>query len=100
MQNEQSTKIVERFFEAIYDLKEKKVLRGKNTFVRRYNINSRHLWTLEQNKSRDMFQLIWLSYLVMDYDVSADWILTGKGKMYTKEPRVRLGFTNKPKESE
>ena len=98
MQNEEGIKIVGRFFEAIYDLKEKKTIRGKQTFTRKYGINNRNFWLLEQDKSRDILQLAWITYLVRDYDVSAEWIITGKGDMYTKEPPVRLGFKNKTKE--
>ena len=72
MQNEESVKIVERFFEAIYDLKEKKIIRGKQTFTRRYGINNRNFWLLEQDKSWDILQLVWITYLVRDYDVSAE----------------------------
>jgi hypothetical protein len=94
MQNEASKKTVERFFEAIYDLKEKKVIRGKQTFTRKYNINNRNFWLLEQDKSRDILQLAWLSCLVTDYGISAEWLLTGKGKMYAKKPPVVSGFKN------
>ncbi|MDR1458885.1 MAG: helix-turn-helix domain containing protein [Bacteroidales bacterium] len=95
MQNEAGKKIVERFFEALYDLKAKKVIRGKQTFTRRYGINNRNFWLLEQDKSRDIIQLAWIAHLVTDYDVSAEWLLTGKGDMFTKEPPVYLSFTNK-----
>ena len=83
MQNEEGIKIVERFFKAIYDLKERKVIRGKQTFTRKYGINNRNFWQLEQDKSRDILQLVWIAHLVTDYGVSAEWILTGKGDMYT-----------------
>jgi hypothetical protein len=95
MQNEEGKKIVERFFEAIYDLKERKIIRGKQTFTRQYGINNRNFWLLEQDKSRDILQLAWIAHLVTDYDVSAEWILTGRGEMYVKEPTVRLSHTNK-----
>jgi hypothetical protein len=98
MQNEEGVKIVERFFEAIYDLKEKKRIRGKQTFTKKYNINNRNFWLLEQDKSRDILQLAWIKHLVTDFGVSAEWIITGQGRMYTKEPEVRLWFKNKTKE--
>jgi len=82
MQNPESTKIVERFFEALYDLKEKKVIRGKYTFARRYGINNGNFHQIEKDKSRDMFQLVWLTHLVADYGVSAEWLLTGRESMY------------------
>jgi hypothetical protein len=95
MQNEEGKKIVERFFKALYDLKARKVIRGKQTFARKYNINSRNFWQLEQDKSRDILQLVWLAYLVTDYGVSAEWLLTGNGDMYTKEPPAITHHTNK-----
>jgi hypothetical protein len=85
MQNEEGTKIVERFFEALYDLKARKVIRGKQTFARRYGINNRNFWLLEQDKSRDILQLSWIAHLVTDYGISAEWLLTGKGDMYVGE---------------
>ena len=95
MQNPESIKIVERFFEALYDLKRRKAIRGKNTFVRRYGINKGNFWQIENDKSRDMFQHVWLSYLVTDYGVSAEWLLTGIGDMYTREPDSVFKFKNK-----
>ena len=95
MQTEQGTKIVARFFEALEALKAKKVIRGKKTFVTKYNINLGNFWQLEQDKSRDILQLAWLANVVIDYNVSADWLLTGRGNMFTIEPASRAKFENK-----
>jgi hypothetical protein len=84
MQNEEGKQIVGRFFEALFDLKARKIIRGKQTFTRRYGINNRNFWLLEQDKSRDILQLAWIAHLVRDYGVSAEWIMTGKGDMYTR----------------
>lgn len=82
MQTTESQAVIRRFFEAIYALKACKVIRGKQTFTSRYNINRWNFCTLEKDMSRDIFQTAWLSYLVRDYGVSAQWLLTGVGNMF------------------
>lgn len=80
MQNEESQIIIARFFEALEVLKERHVIRGKQTFTTRYGINRWNLNTLQKNKASDIFQVSWLMYLVRDYGVSSTWLLTGRGK--------------------
>lgn len=84
MQNHESQQIVERFFAALQMLKANKVIRGKQTFTRRYGINRWNMNTLEKNPASDMFQVSWLTYLVNDYGVSALWLLTGQGDVFLK----------------
>lgn len=84
MQNNDSQKVVARFFESIYRLKADKVIRGKQTFTRKYGINRWNFNTLEKEPERDIFQAAWLTYLVRDYNVSARWLLTGEGEFYAK----------------
>ena len=79
MQTEDSQKVINRFFEALRYLKEEKIIRGKQTFTRAYEINRWNMNTLEKDPSRDIFQAAWLTYLVNDYGVSATWLLTGRG---------------------
>lgn len=87
MQTEDSQKIVRRFFQALQHLKERKKIRGKQTFTRDHGINRWNMNTLEKDPSRDIFQPAWLTYLVKDYGVSATWLLTGQGEIlkYEKE---------------
>jgi hypothetical protein len=89
MQNDDSKKIVGRFFEAIHALIDAKTIRGKQTFTRRYEINRWNFNTLEANPSRDIFQPAWLTYLVRDYGISATWLLTGVGGMYAVVPKKK-----------
>lgn len=82
MQTEDSQRIVARFFEALYELKALGKIRGKQTFTSNHDINRWNLNTLEKDHSRDIFQPAWLAYLVNDYQVSAEWLLTGRGDMF------------------
>jgi hypothetical protein len=39
--------------------------------------------------SRDIFQTAWLAYLIINYGISAEWLLTGQGGMFVKEKENR-----------
>lgn len=76
-----SQDIVIRFFEALKYLKRIRKIRGKQTFTTRYDINRWNFNTQEKEPDRGMFHIVWLSYLVLDYGVSAHWLLTGEGEI-------------------
>ncbi|MBR6903399.1 MAG: hypothetical protein IKN32_00920 [Bacteroidales bacterium] len=80
MQTEDSQTIVNRFFEALDLLKAAGRIGGKKTFTDRYGINRWNLNTLQKEPQRDIFQAAWLAYLVRDFGVSAQWLLTGTGE--------------------
>lgn len=82
MQTADSQRIIKRFFEALQRLKADRKIRGKQTFTREHEINRWNMNTLEKDPSRDIFQTAWLTYLVEDYNVSAQWLLTGHGNFY------------------
>lgn len=81
MQTPDSQKIISRFFQALYFLKDHHIIRGKQTFTAKFKINRWNMNTLEKDMSRDIFQPAWLTYLVEEYNVSAEWLLTGRGNM-------------------
>jgi hypothetical protein len=85
MQNSDSQIIVRRFFAALQRLKDDRRIRGKQTFTRAYGINRWNLLTLEKEPGRDIFQVAWLWYLVRDYGVSSQWLLSGHGDFYAKK---------------
>lgn len=87
MGSNDSIVIVRRFFTAIYRLKEDKYIRGKQTFTSRYGINRWNFNSLEKHPESNIFQVAWLSYLVIDYNVSSDWLLTGNGDFYVQKPQ-------------
>lgn len=94
MQTKDSQLIVNRFFEALRYLKEERVIRGKQTFTTKYDINRWNLNTLEKAPERDIFQPAWLTYLVRDYNISAHWLLTGEGTVFTNNLKP-VGSTEK-----
>lgn len=81
MNTPDNTQIVTRFFQALQVLIDEKVIRGKKTFTDRHNINRRNFWQIEKKDRVGLFDVAWLSYLVEDYGVSAEWLLTGKGQI-------------------
>lgn len=74
-----------RFFSALDRLKADKVIHGVSNFTSRYGIDRRNLYQLKKDPERDIFKTWWLSALVADYNVSANWLLTGKGSFYTNK---------------
>jgi len=85
MQSPDSQIIIGRFFEALRMLNASKVIRGKQTFTVKYEINRWNLNTLEKDYSYDIFQVGWLTHLVDDYGISAEWLLSGRGGMFTNK---------------
>lgn len=74
-------KMVARFFECIEHLKQTGRISGRADFCNRYNINRRNLWKLERNPQSDIFKAEWLAILAIDFGISADWLVTGRGEM-------------------
>lgn len=81
MQNPISQAIHSRFFQAIDELVMAKKMRGKNSFATKYDLNKGNFYKLRTNPSAE-FQLCYLTYLVEDFGVSANWLLTGKGDIF------------------
>lgn len=82
MQTPPSQEIIVRFFAALRHLIDDKIIRGRQTFTRRYGINRWNMCTLEKNPVSDIFQPAWLNFLVTDFKVSPLWLLTGEGPFY------------------
>lgn len=91
--------VTKRFFEALDMLREQKRMRGMQTFTRQYGENYWNFTTSRKEGKR--IKQEWLTYLVRDYDVSAKWLLTGEGSVFTKTIRPREKFVRaSPKQKE
>lgn len=82
MQSDDMQAITRRFFAALDRLKTDGAIRGKKTFTDRFDINRWNLNSVEKDPTVCRVPATWLSYLVVGYNVSADWLLTGRGEFY------------------
>ena len=85
MQIPENHEVVGRFFDAVNAMKESGKIRGKKTICDELGVDRRNYYHLEQDHSRAIFQVSWLSHLVIKYHISADWLLTGRGEMLKKK---------------
>lgn len=84
MQTLDSQAIVRRFFLALDTLKDMRVIHGVINFTDAHGINRRNFYQLRKSPERNIFQACWLAYLVKDYGISAHWLLTGSGNMFSR----------------
>ena len=87
---DQAKVIQNRFFKALDKLMEEEKISSLSAFCREYELHRpkySNLRTLsnDENKQGTGYKFIdldALSYLVKDYNISADWLLLGKGDMF------------------
>lgn len=82
-QNHTRMEIIKRFYEAFDAVMAMGKFRGVQTFCNMYDIDKRNFYAQRKDLSRGWFKVSWLQPLVMEYGVSADWLVTGRGKMFT-----------------
>lgn len=74
-----SAEVSTRFFDVMDYLKTHGRITNITAFCNRYQINRRNMMQQKANPMRQIFKPSWLVYLVRDYGVSAEYLLTGKG---------------------
>lgn len=77
--------VTKRFFQALSILEQKKCIRGLQTFTRTYGLNYWNMTTIKKEPGKRVFKPGCLTYLVRDFGVSAEWLLTGEGQMFKGE---------------
>lgn len=83
-----SPQISERVFLAIDALIQSGRLSNLQEFCTRYGISLRLAYFQRNEPARRILRPSWLTYLVRDYGVSADWLLLGEGFML-RDPALR-----------
>jgi len=91
MNSPESQEIIARFFEALDYLIENKTIRGRKTFATIYQIDYRNFLRTHKNPASQSFQMAWLKYMVEDFGISAEWLLTGSGTIIRPKNRGSLG---------
>lgn len=84
MNNPESIKIIDRFYEALNMMISQGALKSKRRFAISHDIEYTSFSRCETEQVSDRFQLIWITYLITDYPISLDWIMTGRGGMLTR----------------
>ena len=80
--SKEGIEVTKRFFEAIDMLKAQKRMRGLLTFTKAHDINYWNINTVRNQPDVSVLKPEWITYLVLDYGISAEWVLTGRGGMF------------------
>lgn len=87
--SEQTKAIMQRFYDTLQFLKDNKTIRGTATYCNRYGIDRRHLLAQSHDLNKGFFEVSWIVPLVTDFNISAQWLLTGKGGMFNKRKSAK-----------
>jgi hypothetical protein len=85
-----------RFIKALHHAIECGYIRGRKTFCDNHNIDRRNFYKALDDPTSHIFDLAWLNYVVRDFDISAQWLLTGIGKMTTTPKETLQKRRNAP----
>jgi hypothetical protein len=73
---------MERFYSALDAIIAMQRIKGVATYCRLYDIDRRNFIAQRKDLNRGWFQLSWLQPMVKEYGISAEWLLTGHGRMF------------------
>ena len=76
------SEINKRFFQALDMIVQSGAIRGEATFCNEHNIDRRNFQKTRIKPTEQRIRIEWIYYLSTDFNISADWIFTGKGGMF------------------
>lgn len=74
--------ITKRFFLVLDVVIAQHKIRGIKTFTDNHGINYWNFCTLKKDQEKRMLKAEWLAYMVEDFAINAEWLLTGVGNMF------------------
>lgn len=89
----EGVEITNRFFEAIDMLRLQKKIRGLKTITDEVGANQGNTQFIKTDPSSHVLKPELLAYLVRQYNVSAEWLLCGTGKMF----KIMISLTEEEK---
>lgn len=84
MVSAEGQKITQRFFEAVEVLISRRDIRGQKTLSNELGIDNSIMCKLKKEPEIFTLKPEHIRYIVVKYNVSAHWIITGRGKMFTR----------------
>ena len=81
MVSPEGQKITQRFFEALEYLKTMKLIRGQATLSKELNVENSSMYKIKNHPEIYTLKPEYIRHISLKYGISAEWIITGKGKM-------------------
>ena len=63
---------------------------SKNKFFEKYGIDKRNFYRARRERDKHNIDASWIAALVIEFEVSADWILTGRGDMIENNKTCKI----------
>ncbi len=82
MQSKSTQEITLRYTKAIDEIPELQKWGAKKSFFEKYKISESQIYRVLRNHETQKLDPSWIAALVVEFNVSAIWILTGRGNMY------------------
>ena len=76
--------IMSRFYLAVDKCKEEGLMRSVAAYCSMAEIDKGHFYNQKKYPTKGYFEVGWMTPLVNDLGVSANWLLTGRGTMFVR----------------
>ena len=85
--SDNSLRVMERFFQAFEICQKMKLIGSVTEFCKVQGIDKAHFYTQRKDPSKGFFQVGWIVPLIEVCNISALWIMTGRGEIFRNEKK-------------